>query len=60
MQVTVDYSNITTTWYAYPGNQQARVDGNRTLGMQAVQLPGINQVQRPLMKPVYGAIKDGN
>ena len=60
MQVTIDYSNITTTWYAYPGNQEARVDQNRTFGMQAVQMAGYNQIQRPLMQPVFGAIKEGN
>jgi alkaline phosphatase D len=57
MTVNVNYTHLETSWYAYPGNQQARVPNNRTLAMRATVEAGANQVQRPLMTPVFGAIK---
>jgi hypothetical protein len=60
MTVSVNYTHLETSWYAYPGNQQARVPGNRTLAMRATVEAGVNQVKRPLMAPVFGATKAGN
>lgn len=60
MTLTVNYTHVETSWYEYPGNQQARVPENRTLAMRAVVEAGMNQVQRPLQQPTFGAIKPGN
>jgi len=60
MTLTVNYTHIETSWYEYPGNQQARVPDNRQLAMRAVVEAGMNQVQRPLQQPAFGAIKPGN
>lgn len=60
MTVTVNYTHLETTWYEYPGNQQARVPNNRTMAFRASQQAGMNQITRPLMKPVFGATKPGN
>lgn len=60
MTVSVNYTHLETSWYEYPGNQQQRVPGNRTLAFRAVQKAGMNQVQRPLLNPKFGAVKPGN
>jgi alkaline phosphatase D len=60
MTLTVNYTHVETSWYEYPGNQQARVPDNRQLAMRAVVEAGMNQVQRPLQQPTFGAIKPGN
>lgn len=60
MQVEVSYENITTSYYGYPGNQQASVPENRTLGARFVQQRGMNQVQRPLSEVAFGVTKAGN
>jgi alkaline phosphatase D len=60
MTLTVNYTHVETSWYEYPGNQQARVPEARTLAMRAVVEAGMNQVQRPLQQPTFGAIKPGN
>jgi alkaline phosphatase D len=60
MTVSINYTHLETSWYGYPGNQQASVPSNRTLAMRAVVEAGQNHVQRPLMKPTFGAIKPGN
>ena len=60
MSVSINYTHLETSWYEYPGNQQARVPNNRTLAMRTVQEVGVNQVKRPLMQPIFGAIKAGN
>lgn len=60
MTVSINYTHLETSWYEYPGNQQQRVPNNRTLAMRAVQEAGTNQVKRPLMQPVFGAVKPGN
>lgn len=60
MTVSVNYTHLETSWYEYPGNQQQRVPNNRTLAFRSVQPVGLNQVQRPLMQPKFGAIKPGN
>jgi alkaline phosphatase D len=60
MTLSVNYTHVETSWYEYPGNQQARVPENRTLAMRAVIEAGSNHVQRPLQKPTFGAIKPGN
>lgn len=62
MHVAVNYTHLVTSYYSYPGNEQARVPGNRTMGAQFVVENGMNQVQRPLQQPLpgFGAIKPGN
>jgi alkaline phosphatase D len=60
MNVEVNYTHLVTSYYGYPGNQQARVPGNRTLAARWVQEVGVNQVKRPLEVPKYGQIKSGN
>jgi alkaline phosphatase D len=60
MTLTVNYTHVETSWYEYPGNQLARVPEARTLAMRAVVEAGMNQVQRPLQQPTFGAIKPGN
>jgi len=60
MRVSVNYTHLETTWYSYPGNQQARVPQNRTMAMSAIVEAGMNQVQRPLNQPTFGRVKEGN
>ncbi|WVR08378.1 hypothetical protein IAU60_005433 [Kwoniella sp. DSM 27419] len=59
MTVSVNYTHLETSWYSYPGNQEARVPNNRTLAMRATMAAGANHVMRPLMQPVFGAVKPG-
>lgn len=58
MSVEVSYDNITTSYYAYPTNQQQR-NNTRLLSARFVQKPGTNSVERPI-KSVFGAVKEGN
>ncbi len=58
MNLEISYDQLKTTYWAYPDNQIKRTQ-NRTMSAQFVQLPGKNQVERPLSS-VFGAIKAGN
>lgn len=60
MTLTVNYTHVETSWYEYPGNQEARVPEGRKLAMRATIEAGMNQVQRPLLQPNFGAVKPGN
>ncbi|KAG7566918.1 hypothetical protein FFLO_01297 [Filobasidium floriforme] len=58
MNVEVSYTNITTKYYAYEGNQERRTQ-NRSQIASFVVPDGVNMVQRPIQVQA-GAVKPGN